>query len=329
MDGCGDLRSGQTRVTDSAYSPRILPKKLATQLDGYNSRQAPLPAATRTLSRGYNSYMKRLATAITLGLLSATFSIAQVIEKAAGPKREITAASVGVPEKLAVDLGGGVKIDMIMVSAGEFTMGDNESKPSHTVKLTRPFYLGQFEVTQEQWEAVMGNNPSRFTNPSNPVERVSWNDCQEFIAKLNAKAGTKEGNYSLPTEAQWEYACRAGSENKFCFGGDKPGLLDYGWHVKNSESAAHPVGGKKPNAWGFYDMHGNVAEWCHDWYQTDYYEKSPTEDPEGPAVGTVRVVRGGFWGASAWRSRSAYRDHNSPRRYGRHLGLRLCLVQPE
>ena len=105
--------------------------------------------------------MKRLATAITLCLLTATSSIAQVIEKTAGPKREITAASIGIPEKLAVDLGGGVKIDMIMVSAGEFTMGDNESKPSHTVKLTRPFYLGQFEVTQEQWKAVMGNNPSQ------------------------------------------------------------------------------------------------------------------------------------------------------------------------
>ena len=175
----------------------------------------------------------------------------------------------------------------------------------------------------------MGNNPSRFINSSNPVERVSWNDCQEFIAKLNAKTDTKAGKYTLPTEAQWEYACRAGSENKFCFGGDKPGLLTYGWHVKNSESVAHPVGEKKPNAWGFYDMHGNVAEWCQDWHQPDYYEKSPTEDPVGPAAGKVRVVRGGFWGASAWRSRSAYRDHNSPGRYGRHLGLRLCLVQLE
>ena len=180
MDSCRAFHGSQNRVTDSVYTPRILPKKSPPQLDGYNSRQAPLPAATRTRSREYNSYMKRLATAITLCLLTATSSIAQVIEKTAGPKREITAARIGIPEKLAVDLGGGVKIDMIMVSAGEFTMGDNESKPSHTVKLTRPFYLGQFEVTQEQWKAVMGNNPSRFTNPSNPVERVSC-EAASFI----------------------------------------------------------------------------------------------------------------------------------------------------
>jgi len=273
--------------------------------------------------------MNRIATTLTLGLLSATSSFAEVVERAVDLKRKITATSVKDPEKLTVDLGGGVKIDLIMVLAGQFTMGDNESKPSHPVKITQPFYLGQYEVTQKQWKAVMGNNPSRFINSSNPVERVSWNDCQEFIAKLNAKTDTKAGKYTLPTEAQWEYACRAGSENKFCFGGDKPGLLTYGWHVKNSESVAHPVGEKKPNAWGFYDMHGNVAEWCQDWHQPDYYEKSPTEDPVGPAAGKVRVVRGGFWGASAWRSRSAYRDHNSPGRYGRHLGLRLCLVQLE
>ena len=273
--------------------------------------------------------MKGLGTTITIGVLSAASLIADAVEEVADLKDTLAAASVQGPDKLVVSLGSGVKLNMIMVAAGEFTMGDNESKPSHPVKITRPFYLGQYEVTQKQWEAVMGNNPSRFTDASKPVERVSWYDCQEFIAKLNIKAETDMGKYALPTEAQWEYACRAGSENKFCFGGDKRKLLNYGWHVNNSGSVTHPVGEKKPNAWGFYDMHGNVAEWCRDWYEPDYYEKSPTKDPVGPAAGTVRVVRGGFWGASAWRSRSAYRDHNSPRRFGRHLGFRLCLVQPE
>jgi len=230
-------------------------------------------------------------------------------------------------KKLAVDLGGGVKLDMVMIPAGEFTMGDKESRPAHKVKITRPFYLGAYEVTQAQWEAVMGGNPSRFKGAENPVERVSWEDCQEFIKKLNAKVGSELGRFALPTEAQWEYACRAGSEKHYCFGGDKPGLLDYGWHVKNSRSKTEPVGAKKPNSWGLYDMHGNVAEWCQDWYGPKYYEKSRTNDPSGPARGTARVVRGGFWGASAWKSRSAYRDHNTPRRFGRHLGFRICLIQ--
>lgn len=236
-------------------------------------------------------------------------------------------------KKLAVDLGGGVKLDLIMVPGGEFTMGDNESKPAHAVKISQPFYLAAYEVTQAQWEAVMGHNPSRFKGARNPVERVSWEDCQEFIEKLNAKVTatteTKAGKFALPTEAQWEYACRAGSKTHYCCGADKPGLLDYGWHVKNGQSKTHPVGEKKPNAWGFYDMHGNVAEWCQDWYDRQYYEKSPTDDPSGPTAGTARVIRGGFWGASAWRSRSGYRDHNSPRRFGRHLGLRVCLIPAE
>jgi len=249
-----------------------------------------------------------------------------VIPIALGP---VASEGAEPPKKLAVDLGGGVKLDMVMVPAGEFTMGDNESKPAHPVNITRSFYLGTYEVTQAQWEAVMGNNPSRFMGAKNPVERVSWEDCQEFIEKLNAKAAAEAGRFALPTEAQWEYACHAGSKERFCFGHDKPGLLDYGWHVKNSESKTHPVGEKKPNAWGLYDMHGNVAEWCQDWYDKQYYERSPTDDPTGPTIGTARVVRGGFWGASAWRSRSAYRDHNSPRRFGRHLGLRLCLVPTE
>ena len=227
---------------------------------------------------------------------------------------------------LAVDLGGGVKIAMVMVPPGTFMMGDKESKPAHPIKITRPFFLGAYEVTQAQWKTVMNTNPSRFKGDRKPVERVSWNDCQEFIGKLNATFGADLGTFALPTEAQWEYACRAGSERHFCFGGDKPGLHEYGWHLENSLSKTHPVGGKKPNSWGFYDMHGNVAEWCRDWYAWTYYENSVPADPGGPASGTARVVRGGFWGASAWRSRSAYRDHNSPRRFGRHLGLRICLL---
>ncbi|MEI8241566.1 MAG: formylglycine-generating enzyme family protein, partial [Actinomycetota bacterium] len=173
-----------------------------------------------------------------------------------------------LPKKVAADLGGGVKLEMVLIPAGEFMMSDGLGFPigseKHKVTITKPFYLGKYEVTQEQWKAVMGNTPSYFKGPKNPVENVSWNVCQEFLVKLNAKAGGQGGKFVLPTEAQWEYACQAGSTGIFCFGNDRKQLGEYAWCGKNSGSKTHPVGGKKPNAWGLYDMHGNVSEWCQD-----------------------------------------------------------------
>ena len=136
-------------------------------------------------------------------------------ESGAGGKTE------GTPKELAVDLGGGVNLDLVLIPAGSFLMGDDLWKPVHKVRITKPFYLGKYEVTQEQWEAVMGSNPSHFKGPKNPVEQVSWDDCQQFLGKLNAKAGRQGGKFALPTEAQWEYACRAGSTGKYCFGDDE------------------------------------------------------------------------------------------------------------
>ncbi len=181
-------------------------------------------------------------------------------------------------------------------------------KPQHRVRITKPFYLGKYLVTQEQWQAVMGNNPSEFKGPKNPVERVSWDDCQKFLEKLNAKIGTQRGKFVLPTEAQWEYACRAGSTTRYCFGDDESGLGEYAWYYANSEKKTHPVGEKKPNAWGLYDMHGNVQESCQDWYDDGYYAKSPTDDPTGPAMDTDHVLRGGSWRRPASDCRSASRD---------------------
>ncbi len=170
------------------------------------------------------------------------------------------------PKKLTADLGGGVKMEMVLIPAGEFKMGSPDSdkdaltleKPQHRVRITKPFYLGKFLVTQEQWEAVMGNNPSQFKGPKNPVEMVSWEDCQKFLGKLNAKSSSGTGKFQLPSEAQWEYACRAGSKTRYCFGDDETPLGDYAWYGKNSGNTTHPVGEKKPNAWGLYDMYGNV-----------------------------------------------------------------------
>jgi len=235
----------------------------------------------------------------------------------------------GPPKELTVDLGRGVKLEMVLVPAGEFMMGDKENKPAHKVRITRPFYLGKYEVTQAQWEAMMGTNPSRFNGAANPVEQVSWDDCRKFIATLNAKARQQAGMFALPTEAQWEYASRGGRETRYCYGDEKTGLVEYGWFSDNSGSRTQPVGGKKPNDWGLYDMHGNVSEWCEDWFDGDYYANSPADDPAGPAADTSRVVRGGFWGGSAWACRSPFRDYNSVGRLGHHLGCRVAIVLAE
>ncbi len=165
--------------------------------------------------------------------------------------------------------------------------------------------MGKYEVTQEQWEAVMGSNPSRFKANRNPVEQVSWNACQEFVKKLTAVSKEKEP-FRLPTEAEWEYACRAGSAGKYCFGDAENLMTDYAWHVGNAANTVHPVGEKKPNAWGLYDMHGNVWEWCQDWYGA--YADGEQTDPAGPAAGLHRTLRGGSW-TLHFRSPGSHIEH--------------------
>jgi formylglycine-generating enzyme required for sulfatase activity len=238
---------------------------------------------------------------------------------------------------LTVDLGRGVKLEMVLIPAGEFMMGSPESdetahageKPRHWVRITKPFYLGKYLVTQLQWEAVMGtgNSPSYFKGPKNPVEQVSWDDCREFIEKLNGKVGG--GTFSLPTEAQWEYACRAGSTARYCFGDEESGLGEYAWYHGNSDDKTHPVGGKKRNAWGLYDMHGNVWEWCQDLYDGAYYANSPTDDPTGPATGPIRVFRGGSWNYGAGDCRSAHRGGGTPGSRDGDLGFRVARFSAE
>ena len=251
-----------------------------------------------------------------------------------GPKRYKTSWPEGVPKELTIDLGNGVKLEMVLIPAGEFEMGSPESdqsaypmeKPQHHVRITKSFYLGKCLVTQEQWEAVMGNNPSHVKGPKNPVEWVSCEDCQQFLDRLNAKSGPGVGKFQFPTEAQWEYACRAGSTTRYCFGDEESGLGEYAWYRTNSDDHVHPVGEKKPNAWGLYDIHGNVWEWCQDWYDAGYYTNSPADDPGGPATGSDRVVRGGLWRRPARSCRSANRGHADGLGHGIEMGLRACLV---
>jgi formylglycine-generating enzyme required for sulfatase activity len=207
----------------------------------------------------------------------------------------------------------------VLIPAGEFMMGTNhynDEKPIHKVRISTEFEMNKYPVMQAQWEAVMGNNPSNFKGAKLPVEQVSWKDTQEFIKKLNA---ANDGYvYRLPTEAEWEYACRAGTT------GDYAGNLDeMGWYDKNSEEKTHAVGEKKANAWGLHDMHGNVREWCADWYNERYYAKSPDVDPKGPDSGSSRVWRGGGWNNNAAYCRSAYRDSYNPGTRFDSSGFRL------
>ncbi len=169
----------------------------------------------------------------------------------------------------------------------------------------------------------MGNNPSTFKGPKKPVENVSWEDCQAFIDKLNETSGSSGAKFNFPTEAQCEYACRAGTTSKFRFGDDEGMLGDYAWFYGNSGGRTHPVGEKKPNAWGLHDMHGNVWGWCADWYSNTYYATSTTDDPIGSDSGPNRVLRGGSWYSRPSRTRSANRYGFTPVNRSDGIGFRV------
>jgi len=221
-----------------------------------------------------------------------------------------------------------VGISLKYCPPGKFTMGDaggdSDEKP-HLVTLTRPFYVGVHEVTNAQWKKVMGSVPSNWKDDDHPVEQVTWKEVTEFCGKLSAlPAERKAGRvYRLPTEAEWEYACRAGTTTKYSFGNDENLLGEYGWFNGNSGNATHLVGQKKPNAWGLYDMHGNVWEWCSDWHG-DYGTNAVT-DPQGSSSGSDRVFRGGFWRNTAGDCRSADRYWDYPSFRDSSLGFRLAL----
>jgi formylglycine-generating enzyme required for sulfatase activity len=215
-------------------------------------------------------------------------------------------------------------MEFVPVSGGCYQMGDTfgdgvaDEKPVHDVCVS-DFYIGKYEVTQGEWEKVMGSNPSHFKGSRNPVESVSWNDAQAFIEKLNARTGKK---FRLPTEAEWEYAARSGGKGEK-WSGSSAGPDAVGWYDKNSGITTHPVGQKQPNGLGLYDMTGNVWEWCADWYGESYYGSSPKNDPPGPASGTYRVLRGGSWFYIPVYVRTSARYWNYPGNRGSSYGFRV------
>jgi sulfatase modifying factor 1 len=216
--------------------------------------------------------------------------------------------------------------EMVLITGGHFAMGDKDEvdAPAHDVAVNS-FYMDKYLVTQEQYQKLLGNNPSRWKGDKNPVEQVRWSDAVRYCNKRSEAEGLQPcydlqtwqcnfeaSGYRLPTEAEWEYACRAGTKTPYFFGSTPDKIGDYAWYEKNSRGRPHPVGQKKPNPWGLYDICGNVWEWCNDFYKVDYYKESPPQDPKGPKTGQTKVLRGGAWRFSEENSRSGYRYNENP-----------------
>ena len=272
------------------------------------------------------------------------------------PKQRCIAASALAILLCVASIGGVARrqrtpataMEFVQIPAGEFMMGcsasdnecDDDEKPAHRVQITKAFEMGRYEVTQAQWESVMERNPSSFRGADRPVEQVTWNDVQQFLQKLNAR---QDGyRYRLPAEAEWEYAARAGTTTTYAgpldqmaWYGNNSGhaALDadalwhadesnYGRRLSDNENQTHLVGQKQPNAWGLFDMHGNVWEWVQDWYSRNYYESSPQTDPAGRATGQQRVMRGGCWYDGAWNTRVSSRLSLEPTGRSIDVGFR-------
>ncbi len=253
-----------------------------------------------------------------------------------------------VPRELRIDLGEGVTLELLLVKPGEFLMGSpateekrRNDEAQHLVRITRPYYLGKYEVTQEQWVRIAGRNPSEEVAPQKPVHCVSWSDAREWLSNLQVRAGGLLPSgmvFRLPSEAEWEYACRAGTTSAFSFG-EAAMAGEYAWHYHNSSQQIHQVGLKQPNPWGFHDMHGNIAEWCLDVLTP--YQFAPGEtvtDPLGPVVNDAAVasgaeqahivLRGGNWARTLQHLRSARRLSTSGWLRNEFIGFRAAAGPP-
>ncbi len=243
-----------------------------------------------------------------------------------------------IGESISVDLGGGVSMELVRIPAGCFMMGRESGapieRPVHEVTISQDFYIGRYEVTRAQWQAVMETSPwagrsAALEQGDSPATFVSWDNVVQFCETLSASTGY---DIRLPSEAEWEYATRAGTTTKYSFGDDAGSLGSYAWYDDNvqdvGEEYAHPAGQKLPNPWGLYDVHGNVAEWCNDWYSSGYYDVSPSTDPPGASSGTRRVLRGGSWLLNLSLCRSAYRFWHPPGLSNDLIGFRCASGTP-
>ncbi|MBF0452800.1 MAG: SUMF1/EgtB/PvdO family nonheme iron enzyme [Candidatus Magnetomorum sp.] len=284
---------------------------LLTEIDGLKKQNQSQQEAIKQSNNKFSEMKRRLLKKIKqLQSNQKSSHEVQILEKEKSPPEPETQTTKKEDEIFTNKFG----ITFKRIQSGTFMMG--EEKDQRKVTISQSFYMGITQVTQEQWEAVMGNNPSSFKGKDLPVESVSWNDAQSFVQKLNQM--DKTDAYRLPTEAEWEYSCRAGSTTEYCFGDDSAQLAEYAWYDKNK---THPVAQLNPNAWGLYDMHGNVWEWCE-----DTYSSLSTQDAVDPLIVNdtgSRVVRGGSWINNAGYCRSADRDWIEPGFRHYYLGFRL------
>jgi formylglycine-generating enzyme required for sulfatase activity len=261
-------------------------------------------------------------THVSTGALLGGLSLAVIILSCS---RNEAPTTTGGPPAIITNASG---VTMVALPGGWFNMGSpagtEPDETPHRVWVTS-FWMDQYPVTQEHFQKLIGRNPSRWTEPRNPVEQTRWADAAEYCnarSRLEGltpcyepqtwKCDFKNSGYRLPTEAEWEYACRAGTPTKYFFGDDPAQLGKYAWFKGNSTRGPSPVGSKQPNPWGLYDLYGNVWQWCNDFYQEDFYRNSPERDPRGPDRGQTRVVRGGCWNSRADACRSAYRLDENP-----------------
>lgn len=304
-----------TRPTTGTLSITSIPSDAVIEINGEYMGTTPLTLKNRKAGTYRITFSAK-------GYETQTLSVTVIAGKTA-------TCSATLPKSLQTFTVNGVSFRMIRVEGGTFQMGAtseqdsyaDDEKPVHSVTLSS-YYIGQTEVTQALWQAVMGSNPSRFSGSNLPVEKVSWEDCQTFITRLNQLTGQK---FRLPTEAEWEYAARGGKNSKgYKYSGSNT-LGDVAWYTDNSGSKTHPVATKQANELGLYDMSGNIWEWCQDWKGS--YSSSSQTNPTGPSSGFDRVNRGGGWNDGARYCRASYRSNNAPSFRFFSLGLRLALSE--
>ena len=326
-----------SKPTTGTLSITSTPSDAAIKIDGEYMGTTPLTLRNRRAgtysvtfsAEGYETTTRSITiTAGQTATCSASLKRKQVqqpvVQQPSTPSTSVNTSSAASQTFTA----NGVSFKMIRVEGGTFTMGatseqgsdayDNE-KPAHQVTLSS-YYIGETEVTQALWQAVMGSNPSYFKGENRPVEKVSWDDCKTFISKLNSLTGR---NFRLPTEAEWEFAARGGNKSQGYKYSGSNSLGNVAWYGDNSGGETHPVKTKSPNELGIYDMNGNVWEWCQDRYGS--YSSSSQRDPAGPSSGSFRVNRGGSWRHIAGDCRVSRRNFYSPGSRGSNLGLRLVL----
>ncbi len=332
-------------------SPPVAPRpESGRPQDDAPAPVAPAPSSPRRTGRGKGVWVA-LVACLLLGVagIGGYWVIGEMDRRAAiehqaeldrqkATERQAAAELESRLAAVTVSLPGGASMEMVRIEPGTFMMGSPSSEsgryrdegPVHEVTISAGFYLGKYEVTQGQWESVMGTRPWEGelvvrSGENYPAVYISWNDAQEFIRRLNTSSSS--GVYGLPSEAEWEYACRTGSSSSWSFGNAESELRHYAWYDANAwgvgEKYAHAVGRKRANPWGLYDMHGNVWEWVHDWYASGYYSRSPSMDPRGPSTGSAHVRRGGDFNDDAQDVRSANRGHHSPDFRYYHIGFRL------